>query len=73
MQMGASKLITSSSTGANNIILKGSYYLDWYDDAKRQRRCVGTNALRAEAEYRQAEQKFAAKAASLKAGLKIVE
>jgi len=53
---------------------EGSYYLDWYEDGdKRQRRSVGNNALRAEAEYRQAEQTFAAKAAGAKAGLKIVD
>ena len=53
---------------------EGSYYLDWYEAGdKRQRRCVGKNALRAEAEYRQQEQRLTAKAASLKAGLKIVD
>jgi len=52
---------------------EGSYYLDWYDGGKRRRKSVGNNALRAEAEYRQAEQKHAAKAAGLKAGLKIMD
>jgi integrase len=47
---------------------EGSYYLDWYDGDKRQRRSVGKNALRAEAEYRQQEQRPTAKA-----GLKILD
>ena len=52
---------------------EGSYYLDWYEGDKRQRRCVGKNALGAEAEYRQHEQRLTAKADGLKAGLKIVD
>lgn len=52
---------------------EGSYYLDWYDGDKRRRKSVGNNALRAEAEYRQAEQKHTARAAGLKAGLKIID
>jgi len=52
---------------------EGSYYIDWYEGDKRQRRSVGKNALRAEAEYRELEQRFAARAASQKAGLKIID
>ena len=28
---------------------EGSYYIEWYEDAKRQRRSVGKNALAADA------------------------
>lgn len=52
---------------------EGSYYLDWYDADKRQCRSVGKNAPRAEAEYRQQDQRLTAKANGLRAGLKILD
>jgi integrase len=49
---------------------EGSYYIEWWNGAKRLRRSVGKNALAAEARRHQQEQTLTAKVAGLKAGLK---
>jgi integrase/recombinase XerD len=49
---------------------EGSYYIEWWNGAKRLRRSVGKNALAAEAKRHQQEQTLTARVAGLKAGLK---
>jgi integrase/recombinase XerD len=52
---------------------EGSYYIEWYEDGKRQRRSVGKNALAVEVRRHQQEEILVARAAGLKAGLKFVD
>jgi integrase len=52
---------------------EGSYYIEWYEDGKRQRRSVGRHALAAESQRHQQEEILVARAAGLKAGLKFVD
>ena len=52
---------------------EGSYYIEWWEGAKRVRRSVGKNALAAEAKRHQQEQILTATAAGIKAGRKFAD